>query len=178
MWPARRWKVRALRGRYLHVALELCGNGQASPEVAALRVYGPRFCYRDRYLPELYREELWGPPADATGPATGPDFLQRFLALFEGILTPLEDKAAAAHLVTDPRTAPPEALEWLSTWVGLTLEPGLSESRKRRAIAEATRLCRKRGTLPGLMLALDIATDGLAGRGDRPGSGRRLPRMP
>ncbi|MGD8641586.1 MAG: phage tail protein, partial [Gammaproteobacteria bacterium] len=157
--------VRSLRGRYLQIQVELNGDGYNTPELAAIRVYGARFSYLDHYLPELYRETVFGPPADLEAAATGADFLQRYLGLFEGILTPLEDKVAAAHLVTDPASAPEDALEWLSQWVGLTLEPGLPEARKRRMIAEATNLYRKRGTLRGLSLALNVATGDWVARG-------------
>jgi len=154
--PGRR--VRTLRGRYLKISLELFGNGLSTPEIAALRTYAPRFSYLDRYLPALYRETEFGPQTDAVAAATGADFLQRYLGLFESLLTPIEDKVAAAHMITDPLSAPSEALDWLSTWLSLTLLPGLPEARKRRMLAEATWLYRKHGTLPGLALALDIAT--------------------
>jgi phage tail-like protein len=154
--PGRR--VRTLRGRYLKISLELFGNGLSTPEIAALRIYAPRFSYLDRYLPALYRETEYGPQADAVAAATGADFLQRYLGLFESLLTPIEDKVAAAHVVTDPLSAPSEALDWLSCWLGLTLLPGLPEARKRRMLSEATWLYRNHGTLPGLGLALDIAT--------------------
>lgn len=159
-------KVRTLQGHYLRVRLEIFGNGITTPEIAALRFYAPRFSYLDRYLPELYRETEYGPQADKIGTATGADFLQRYLCLFESLLTPIEDKVAAAHVVTDPQSAPPDALDWLSGWLGLTLLPGLSEARKRRMLTEATWLYRKHGTLPGLALALDIATDDLVTCGD------------
>ena len=158
--------VRSLRGRYLQLHIDLHGDGDNTPELAAIRVYGPRFSYLDHYLPELYRETLSGELADTRGEASGADFLQRYLGLFEGVLTPLEDKVAAAYLVTDPVTAPKDALPWLSQWVGMTLEPVLSEARKRRMLSEATRLYRKRGTLRGLSLALNVATgDWVAGGG-------------
>ncbi len=154
--PGRR--VRTLRGRYLQISLELFGNGLTTPEIAALRIYAPRFSYLDRYLPALYRETEFGPRTNAFDTATGADFLQRYLCLFESLLTPIEDKVAAAHVVTDPQSAPSEALDWLSSWLSLTLLPGLPEVRKRRMLKEATWLYRKHGTLPGLLLALDIAT--------------------
>lgn len=154
--PGRR--VRSLRGRYLQVWLELVGNGLTSPEIAAVRIYAPRFSYLDHYLPELYHETEYGPQADKQGTATGADFLQRYLCLFESLLTPIEDKVAAAHVVTDPQSAPPEALDWLASWLDLTMLPGLPEARRRRLLTEATRLYRRHGTLPGLTLALDIAT--------------------
>ena len=160
------YTVRSLKGRYLKVRLELLGNGHESPEVAAVRIYGPRFSYLDNYLPELYRETLTGEAANARGPATGPDFLQRFLSLFESVLTPLEDKVAAAYMVTHPMSAPAEALDWLAGWVAMALEPALPEAQKRRTIAAATRLYTLRGTIKGLALALDLATDDWVKKGD------------
>jgi phage tail-like protein len=160
------YAVRSLKGRYLKVRLEMLGNGHESPEIAALRIYGPRFSYLDQYLPELYRETLTGENANAKGPATGSDFLQRFLSLFESFLTPLEDKVGAAHMVTNPMSAPADALDWLSGWVAMNLEPGLAEEKKRRYIEAATRFYPRRGTIRGLALALDMATDDWVKKGD------------
>lgn len=160
------YAVRSLKGRYLKVRLELVGNGHESPEIAAVRIYGPRFSYLDNYLPELYRETCPAEAADARGPATGPDFLQRFLSLFESLLTPLEDKVAAAYMVTNPMSAPAEALDWLAGWIAMTPEPALSEEKKRRSIEAATRHYPLRGTIKGLALALDLATDDGVRKGD------------
>jgi phage tail-like protein len=155
--------VRALQGRFLAMRLELFGDGQAGPQIAALRAYGPRFSYRDRYLPELYRDSA---DATAAGPASGADFLDRFLYLFESVLTPLEDEVAASWRLTSPNTAPAEALDWLAGWIGLSLEPGLEEHQRRRMIRQATGLYRRRGTLSGLAGMLDIVTDDGVRRGD------------
>jgi phage tail-like protein len=155
--------VRALQGRFLAMRLELFGDGQAGPQIAALRAYGPRFSYRDRYLPELYRETA---DTAATGPASGADFLDRFLFLFESVLTPLEDQVAASWRLSAPDTAPAEALDWLAGWIGLSLEPGLAEHQRRRMIRRATALYRARGTLGGLAGMLDIVTDDGVRRGD------------
>lgn len=161
--------VRTLRGRFLHLRIVLRGNLRASPCVHAVRAYAPRFSYQDRYLPALFRETLFGPAADRVAPggdATRPDFLGRFLANFEGVLTPLEDKVAASWLLTDPQRTPDEAVEWLGSWIGVGFAPWYPARQRRRHLRQAPELFQRRGTLKGLQLALDLATgDGVsAGR--------------
>jgi len=162
--------VTQLKGRYLWVRVALSGNGRATPEVAAVRAYASRFSYRDRYLPELYRETRFGDEAEAVReagqPATPSDFLERFLDNMEGVLTPIEDRIASAYLLTDPRTTPNEALEWLGSWIGVSFDPAYPKDRRRKHIALAPELYRKRGTLDGLTLALDVATGGAVTSGE------------
>ncbi len=157
--------VRALQGQRLWVAVELFGNGQATPELAALRAYAGRLSYRDRYLPALYHEQVFGEDADRPGRATGADFLDRFLHLFEGLFSDIEGRIAASALVTDAMACPPDALPWLASWVGLALQSGLPTERARWMLANAPQLAKRHGTLSGLKLALDIATDGAVTRG-------------
>ena len=92
--------------------------------------------------------------------ATPADFLDRFLASFEAMLTPLEDRVAAAHLLTDPASAPQQHLDWLAGWIGVAFDPALPAERRRRWLAAAPTLARLHGTRGGLELALDIASDG------------------
>ncbi len=92
--------------------------------------------------------------------ATRADFLSRFLANFEGVLTPLEDRIAHAHLLTAPAVAPEPSLEWLAGWVGVAFEPGLPAARRREWLGAAPALARWHGTRRGLALALDVATGG------------------
>ncbi|HSD59725.1 MAG TPA: phage tail protein, partial [Burkholderiales bacterium] len=152
--------VRALRGRRLWVAVELFGNGRYSPELVALRLYAGRHSYRDRHLPALYREQVAGAEAEQPGKATGADFLERLIDLFEGVFTSIEDRIAHAHLLTDVWACPPETLPWLASWIGLALEPGVSAPRARNLLANAPFLARRHGTLEGLTRALDLASDG------------------
>ncbi|WP_437277755.1 phage tail protein [Sorangium sp. So ce375] len=163
------FRVRSLVGRYLWVRMELHGDGRSTPEVAALRAYSGRRSYVKNYLPELYHEQVFGPDADARGPdvaATPADFLERFLGNFEGILTPIEDRIKHAWLLTDASGAPEGALEWLAGWIGFTFAAAVPVERRRALLQNAMELYRRRGTLDGLRLALDLVTDGGVERGD------------
>lgn len=92
--------------------------------------------------------------------ATQADFLSRFLANFEGVLTPLEDRIAASHLLTHPAVAAEAHLEWLASWIGVAFEPALRADRRREWLRAAPALARWHGTKRGLSLALDVATGG------------------
>lgn len=159
-------QVRSLQGRYLWVRLELLGDGRSTPELAALRAYGSRFSYLNRYLPNLYHETQFGPDADAPGPSTAADFLERFLDNFEGLLTPLEDRIANAYLLTDPRTVPEPGLDWLGSWIGLSLDATYPPDRRRALLQATPALYRQRGTLNGLKQALNVATNGAVDSGE------------
>ncbi len=154
-------RVRRVEGRYLWLWVELLGDSLATPELAAIRTYGARFSYRDRYLPALYGEQLAGDDGEAAGPATAPDFLERLLTLFEGPLTQLEDKVADSWLLTDPAATSDGALPWLGSWIGLGPRPGEHPRRFRQAVRAAPYTAQMHGALGGFLAELELATGGV-----------------
>ncbi|WP_339950572.1 phage tail protein [uncultured Albimonas sp.] len=154
--------VRRLSGRFLHLRLELLGDGRSTPRIASLRLLGGRFSYRDRYLPAMFHETLSGAEAAAPGPATPPDFMERLLALFESRFTEIEDRIAAAWLLTDPAATPDDALPWLASWVGIPETPGEAPARLRERLKAAPWTARLHGTAGGVLAALELATGGIA----------------
>lgn len=157
--------VRRLAGRWLQLRITLAGDGRRTPQLHALRVYAPRFDYQERYLPELFRQQesrREAPPA----PANGADLRERLLALCEGLLTPLEGRIAAAETLLDPQAAPAALLPWLAGYLGRTPLADWPEARVRRWLAHLGELLAWRGTLRGVVLALDLATDGAVARGE------------
>lgn len=158
--------VRRLNGRYMQIQLHLKGNGHQSPNLHAVRAYYPRFSYQDAYLPELFRQELSFDEANSSGAANGADTRERLLAAFESILTPIEGRVAAADRLTHPQATPPEHLAWLGEVLGTSLPPHWPEKRQRRLLQESGLIQQYKGTLGGLNLALDVATDGGVQRGE------------
>jgi phage tail-like protein len=153
-------RVRSLNGRYLHVRVQLLGNGRSTPEIFALRAYGSRFSYINEYLPQFYKESTYQPEANLDGQSTAADFLERFVCNVEGILTNVEDRIANAYLLTNPQTVPDESLSWLASWIGYEINSSLPEQVQRSFLQAASELYRWHGTLRGLKLALEIATQG------------------
>jgi phage tail-like protein len=153
--------VKALRGRFLWVRIVLYGDGRSTPDIAALRAYASRFSYLENYLPELYRDIQYGRQPDAADPSAAPaDFLERFVSNFEGVLTTLEDRIASAYVLTQPASTPEAAIAWLASWIDATPPPGMPATRSREWLKAAPFLHRRRGTLGGLRLALELATGG------------------
>ena len=133
------------QGRYLQLRLTLICQELGTPRLVALRAWCPRFSYLREYLPALYRED-----------ALSADFLERFLANFEGMFTSLEERIVAATALFDVRSAPDATLDWLASWLGLVLDPAVPAARKRLLIRFAVQLFAYRGTTQGLRLATEL----------------------
>jgi phage tail-like protein len=135
-------------GRYLQLRVTLSGSGRNTPRVHAIRAYYPRFSYLREYLPAIYRED----EASAS-------FLDRFLANVEGTYTAVEGRIEQAQALFDPRTVPPEYLEWLATWFGVALDPAWDENRRRLFLMHAHEMFLERGTVRGVTRAIQLALD-------------------
>ncbi len=135
--------LQKVQGRHLQTRLTLIGNGRSTPFIRALRAHYPRFSYLREYLPAVYQQD------DASA-----SFLDRFLANPEGIFTTIEGLIAQVQTLFDVRTAPPDTLNWLASWMGLALEPAWSDYQRRLLIANAPYFFQRRGTYLGLLQAI------------------------
>jgi phage tail-like protein len=136
--------AQAPAGRYLWIALDLRSSGRSTPRVKCLRIERPGHDLLRR-LPRLYSRD-----------EAAASFLQRYLAMVDGVLTGLEDRAAERRALIDPMSAPVELLPWLADFVGLVLDERWPVARRRALIAEAAYLFRSRGTVPGLLRFLEL----------------------
>jgi phage tail-like protein len=130
--------------RHLWLAARFFSDGTASPRLSQLRVELDGDGY-PQHLPEIYRTER----------GCG-DFLERFLALFEGLFHDMEDEIEGLAHLLDPQVAPRDSLAWLASFLAVDLPEGLEEARQRALIAGAFERSARRGTLAGLSEALRV----------------------
>jgi phage tail-like protein len=153
------------RGRYLELKLVITGNERTTPHLHALRIYFPRFSYPKHYLPSVYLDD-----------AESASFLERMLANQEGFFTDIEGKINDISMLFDARSAPPEDLDWLASWLGIMLDPLWAQiqqqrndcgdlqgrktaDRRRLLIRFARKLYERRGTPSGILFALNLLLD-------------------
>jgi phage tail-like protein len=97
------------------------------------------------YLPELYGSD---------------DFTSRFLMLFESFWKPINQQIDQVENYFDPDLTPEQMLPWLSSWIGMPVDPTLPVHRMRSLLRQAMQLFQCRGTLRALKLYLEIYTEG------------------
>jgi phage tail-like protein len=136
--------VDAEPGRYLWIRLVLTGNAVFSPRIRGVRIEYPGTDWPNR-LPEVYSED----PA-------GADFLFRFLSLPDGMMADLDARSAQRDLLLNAFSAPIEALAWIASLFGLSLDDRWSEASRRELLSEVCCLWRRRGTLGALTRLLEI----------------------
>ena len=160
--------VRDLAGRYLRLRLTLSGDGRHTPAIYAMRAWYPRFSWQANYLPGHFHQQQALP---ATTPATaeaanGADLRERLLACFEGLMTPIEERIAAAETLLYPDATPAPFLPWLAGMNATRLPAHWPEPRQRLWLGQQGELQRQRGAFGGLCRALNIITDGGVRRGE------------
>jgi phage tail-like protein len=138
--------VQSPPGRWLWARVRLRSGGLATPALRALTIRYPRVSYLD-LLPRVYRRD-----------PDGTRFLERYLALFERILTGLEDRYERFGRELDPAAAPPDVLAWLACLIDLVLDPTWRLDRRRALVMSAMDLYRRRGTPEGLRRYVEVYT--------------------
>jgi phage tail-like protein len=88
------------------------------------------------------------------------EFLRRFTAAIDDVLTPFFATLDCLDSYVDPRVAPIDFLDWLAGWVGLELDPRWSEDVRRRVVCSAAALHEARGTVGGLRDEIALLTGG------------------
>lgn len=100
------------------------------------------------YLPQIYqRTDL-----------TGRNFVRDLLWIVQHLQFETDEKLENLEQYFDPHECPREFLDYLASWVALTLEAGWSETKKRSLIKKAVELYHLRGTPRGLRVYLRIFT--------------------
>ena len=86
------------------------------------------------------------------------DQFQRFLFLFQHMLTTVIDKIDVMPDVTDPLRVERKFLPWLASWVNFPLDESLPLHMQRELVRRSIRLNRMRGTKNGLSEMIRILT--------------------
>ena len=97
------------------------------------------------YLPEVYE---------------GDDFTSRFLMLIESFWKPINQQTDQLYTYFDLGITPQEFLPWLSSWIGMPIDPSLPEDRKRALLKQAIMFFQYRGTFHATKKYLEIYTGG------------------
>jgi phage tail-like protein len=116
--------------------IQLSTGSRETPPVASNRAY-----LRDQ-LPALYQES---------------DFGMRFIAALEGLLDPVVAVLDGMPSHFDPDYAPRDVLGLLSAWLGIDIDESQSLPAQREMVRHAAELGRRRGTVSGLQLALELS---------------------
>jgi len=86
------------------------------------------------------------------------DFMERFLGIFEAILTPIEWNIDNFDLFLSPGSAPADFLPWLANWYQASFDSTWSEDQRRQLLVDAHQIYAMRGTRWALSRVLEIYT--------------------
>lgn len=89
----------------------------------------------------------------------GDDFAQRFTAGLDDVLAPILSTLDNLAAYFDPRTAPEDFLEFMSTWVGIYLQESWSLDRRRDVVQAAVGIHRGRATAGGIRETVAMVLD-------------------
>ena len=154
-------------GRYLWLRATLGSDGSGTPRLCGTVIEYPRISLR-RYLPAAFGSD----PVSA-------DFTDRLLAIFDRGFRDIEARIDNGAAMFDPASAPAgkanDVLGWIGSWIGLSVERGWPEARRRAIVKAAGKLFACRGTVRGLrnMLLLWLGWDDLKLMPQRPVCGPR-----
>lgn len=96
-------------------------------------------------LPALYQEDA---------------LAQRLTHALDESLAPIISTLDNLEAYLDPSLTPGDFLEWLGGWLGMAVDETWDVDRRRRAIAGAVDIYRRRGTAEGLAAQIEIFTGG------------------
>jgi phage tail-like protein len=142
--------IRAEAGRFLWLRIELIGSAVQTPTVSSVRAWFPRTSYL-RYLPAIYQED-----------EASRDFLERFLSIFETLLSGVEEQIGHVGRLFDVDATADEFLRWLASWLAIAADESWPPDRLRALMRAAPQLYRQRGTRAGLEAIVELLT------GERP----------
>ena len=86
------------------------------------------------------------------------DFMERFMAVFESILMPVEWNIDNFDVFLSPGTSPFAFLPWLSNWYDIIFDSSWPEEKRRQLLKEAHLIYARRGTRWSLSRLLEIYT--------------------
>jgi phage tail-like protein len=123
---------------FASVRTELSTGEEETPPVVANRAY------LRNGLPAIYRDERDG------------DFGMRFIGALENVLDPIVAMIDGMPAHFDPALAPLDVLDLITAWLGLEYDESLPVKQMRKLVQNAAELGRRRGTLSGLKMALEL----------------------
>src|ERR1044072_409868 len=116
--------------------VRLSAGTKPTPQVASSRAY------LRAGLPAVYQES---------------DFGMRFIGALEELLDPIVAVLDALPAHFDPDHAPRDILGLLASWLGADLDESQEIRHQREMVRRAADLGRKRGTVAGIELALELS---------------------
>jgi phage tail-like protein len=120
--------------------IQLAAGPKDTPEVASSRAY------LRGGLPSVYQDG---------------DFGMRFIGALERLLDPILAVLDALPAHFDPDHAPRDLLGLMAAWLGVDLDESQELKHQREMVRRAAELGRRRGTVHGLELALELSYPGV-----------------